>query len=154
MQVTDSDKVLVDRATLLKTAADLGDEALFLEVAEDIDWSRRSATEFTQAVRLALAAGAHLFARKLAARGAERYHDHEELQKMARVLAPPRVATADLPPDKSVRENQTWLREHADEYRGQWVALRGGDLLVAAPTANEAWEHLESKEDVLLTRVL
>lgn len=154
MQITDSNKVLVDRDTMLKTAADLGDEALFLEIAEDIDWSQRSAAEFTRAVRLALAAGAHLFARKVAMRGAEHYPDHEELQKMARVLAPPRVVAADLPPDESMRKNHTWLREHADEYRGQWVALRDGDLLAAAPTANGAWERLESKENVLLTRVL
>lgn len=153
MQVTDSDKVLVDRDTLLKTAADLGDEALFLEVAEGIDWTQRSAAEFTRAVHLALAAGAHLFARKLARRGAEQYPDHEELQKLARILAPARVMTIDLPPDKSVRENQIWLREHADEYKGQWVALRDGDLLGAAPTADEVWERLESRENVLLTKV-
>jgi hypothetical protein len=138
---------------VLEMAAERGNEAAFLEAAGKIDWSKRPAVDFARAVRLALAAGAHLFARNLAARGAERYPDHAELKKMAYILAPPRVARTGLPSVPSLRANQDWLQTHGEEHRGQWVALRNGALLAAASTAREVWCSLETKDDILITKV-
>jgi hypothetical protein len=143
-----------DGMAMLEVAAELSDETAFAQAASEIDWSQRSADDFARAVRLALAAGAHLVARHLAAQGARLYPDHPELQKMAHTLAPPRVVKADLPPVPSVRANQDWLRSHAGEYKGQWVALQNGVLLVAAATASELKTHLENKDHILVTKVL
>ncbi|MBM3135155.1 MAG: hypothetical protein FJZ89_07710 [Chloroflexi bacterium] len=142
-----------DSLAILEVAADLRDETAFVQAAREIDWSQRSAADFARAVRLALAAGAHLVARHLAAQGARLYSEHPELQKMAHILAPPRVVKADLPPVPSVRANQDWLRTHAGEYKGQWVALQNGVLLVAAATASELKIHLENKDHILVTKV-
>ncbi|RLC84126.1 MAG: hypothetical protein DRI79_13275 [Chloroflexi bacterium] len=139
--------------TALEIAAELGDEEAFVEAASEIDWSQCRAVEFTRAVRLALAVGAHLLARHLAAQGAKLHPDHAELERMARILAPPRVVRADLPSVPSLQANQAWLRAHADEYRGQWVALRDGALLAAAATARQLRACLESTDGVLITRV-
>ncbi|MCI0394981.1 MAG: hypothetical protein L0322_08570, partial [Chloroflexi bacterium] len=73
-----------------------------------------------------------LVARNLALEGAERYPDHVELQKMARILAPPKVTVSKRPPDPGIKGNMAWLNTHWDEYKGQWVALRGGQLLAMA----------------------
>jgi hypothetical protein len=142
-----------DTLAMLEVAADLNDEAAFVQAAREIDWSQRSAADFVRAVRLALAAGAHLVARHLAAQGARLYPDHPELQKMTHVLAPPRVVKANLPPVPSVRANQDWLRTHAGEYKGQWVALQDGALLAVAATASELKAHLENKDHILVTKV-
>ena len=139
--------------TALEIAAELGDEEAFVEAASEIDWSQCRATEFVRAVRLALAAGAHLLARHLAMRGTRLYPGHRELEQMARILAPPRVVRTDLPSVPSLRANQAWLQAHADEYRGQWVALRDGVLLARADTARQVRASLESTEGVLITRV-
>lgn len=47
------------------------------------------------------------------------------------VFTPPRV-TAVAVVDRSREAEFAWLREHAHEYRGQWVALDGARLLGAA----------------------
>jgi len=142
-----------DSLARLEIAAEMGDETAFVQAASEIDWSQRPAADFARAVHLALAAGAHLLARKLAAQGAKLHPDHPELQKMSHILAPPRVVKVDLPPVSSARANLTWLRAHADEYKGQWVALRDGSLLATAATADELKARLESTDGILLTRV-
>ena len=142
-----------DGMATLEIAAEAGNETAFVQAASKVDWLQRPATDFVRAVHLALAAGAHLFARNLAAEGARLYPDHLELRKMANVLAPPRVVDADIPPTPSVRANRAWLRDHGHEYKGQWVALQEGTLLAVGATAREVWDRLESTDSVMLTKV-
>ena len=137
----------------LAAAAELEDEATFLQVASQIDWSLQPASDLDRGIRLALAAGEHLFARRLAAEGAKRFPRHRDLQKMARILAPPRVVKKNLPPDLSIRANQAWLAEHAGEYGGQWVALEQGNLVAAATTVAELRSQLDDLSGVLITKV-
>lgn len=142
-----------DVMAALEIAAEAGNETAFVQTASGIDWLQRPAADFVRAVRLALAAGAHLLARNLAAEGSRLYPGHLELCKMANILAPPRIVNADIPATPSVRANQAWLRHHADEFKGQWVALREGTLLAAGATGREVWDRLESTDDVMLTKV-
>jgi len=137
----------------LEIVAKIEDETAFIRAVERIDWPQRPAIDFVRAVHLALAAGAHLFARNLAAEGARLHPDHLELRKMARILAPPRVVNADIPPTPSVRASQAWLHLYPDEYKGQWVVLREGTLLAAGATAREVWDQLDRPDGVMLTKV-
>jgi hypothetical protein len=75
------------------------------------------------------------------------------MQKYARVLAPPRVLHSNLPPDPTIRANHAWLRGHRLAHRGQWVALRNGELLAAAPTLHELTERFDVSPTLLYTRV-
>lgn len=143
-----------DSIAVLEIAAEVGEETVFVQAASEIDWLQRPAADFARAVHLALAAGAHLFARKLANYGYRLYPHHAELAKMAHILAPPRVVRANLPPDPSVRVNLEWMRAHAAEYRGRWVALKEGMLLASAPTARELRDQLPTTADLFLTRVI
>jgi hypothetical protein len=142
-----------DGLAALEVAAEVGNERAFARVAAEIDWLQRSAAEYARAVRLALATEAHLLARELADEGAKRYPDSQELQKMAHILAPPRVVRTEASIPGSLAANRAWMRLHADEYRGKWVALRNGSLLAEAESAAEVWRSLESTEGVMLTRV-
>lgn len=142
-----------DGIAVLEIAAEVGDETAFVRAASEIDWSQRPAADFARAVRLALAAGAHLLARNLAAQGAKLHPDHLELRKMARVLAPPRVVRTDIPSLPSLQANHAWLRAHGGEYRGRWVALQDGMLLATAATARQLRAYLESTDGVLITKV-
>jgi hypothetical protein len=36
-----------------------------------------------------------------------------------------------------------WIRDHAQEYRGQWVAVNNGQLLAAAASLRELLEHVK-----------
>jgi len=130
---------------VLRAAAeksDVYDVSAFVRAYKSMDWDERSADDFTEAVRLALNIGAHLIARELAMTGVQHFPDHPELQKMAYILAPPKVTVADRPPDPSARGNMAWLKRHWDDYRGKWVALRGGELLAVADSLDGLVEQV------------
>ena len=143
-----------DGIAVLEIAAEVGEETAFVQAASGIDWLQSPAADFARAVHLALTAGAHLLARKLANYGYRLYPHHAELAKMAHILAPPRVVRANLSPDPSVRVNLEWMRIHAAEYRGRWVALKDGVLLTTAPTACELKDQLPTTDGLFLTRVI
>jgi hypothetical protein len=146
--------VHTDELDALVLAAEQGSEDLFVRAATQIEWRRRSAQEFIRGVRLALAAGAHLFARQLSARGSMLYPDEPELRKMARVLAPPRVVRSDLPSEPSLAADRAWLRANHARYRGQWIALCQGNLVASADTFSDLRSRVDSTDGLLLTRVL
>ena len=150
----DATKARGDGIAVLEIAAEAGDETAFVRAAGEVDWPQCPAADFARAVHLSLAVGAHLLARNLADYGHRLHSQHGELAKMARILAPPRVVRADLPPDPSVRANLEWLRANAAQYRGQWIALRDGVLVASAPTARELEVQLPATDGFFLTRVI
>ena len=136
----------------MQLAAEEGDAAGYMRAARAIDWDRRNARDFVNAVKWALAAGAHLKARELAGKGAELFPDDHELVKMARILAPPKfVGTS--PADPAVKLNREWLRRHGEQYRGKWVAVRKGKLLAAASTLKALLEQVPDRNHTLFTKV-
>jgi len=54
----------------------------------------------------------------------------------------------------SIRANNQWLTDHQDEYVGEWVALRDGELLAHAKTIKEIDALLDGQRssDVLFTK--
>jgi hypothetical protein len=136
-------------------AAEMSDEQALARLVSAIDWSRRPAADFARAIRLALDVGAHRTARQLAAKGVKRFPDSAELATYAELLGPARVLTTDLPADPQVAAETEWLKGHGPEYRGQWVALRGGELLAAAPTLEELVAQIGNPKgrDILVTMV-
>ena len=60
---------------------------------------------------------------------ARRHPDWQQVVDAAIVLAPPRVRTTGKATGRDRRRELTWLRENAERYSGQWVALRGDDLI-------------------------
>ena len=55
----------------------------------------------------------------------------EDIALWRHLLAPPTVTALDTASDTAdeMGQNSTWLREHASEHRGEWVALRGSALV-------------------------
>jgi len=137
----------------MESAAATGDERAFLVAKDLIDWETRPAEDFLRAVQLALSAGAHMAARNLAAQGAARHPNDANLQKYARILAPPRVLRSDAPPHPGLRANRDWLMTCGDKYRGQWVALRQGVLLGAADSLAALKELIGDTSNILPTKV-
>jgi Arc/MetJ-type ribon-helix-helix transcriptional regulator len=112
--------------------------------------------ELVHAIRQALATGEAGRARYLALEGAHRYPAHAELQRYARVLAPPttRVVPASPASRASVKANGAWLHVHRTAYRGRWVALRDGALVRAADSFEALVAGLDDTTGLLLTRVV
>lgn len=126
-----------------------------MTVYREIDWSERPAEDYVRAVYLALNSGAHLVARNLAMQGAERYPADAELQKMAYVLAPPKVTVSKLPPKPGIRADRDWLQANWDTYKGKWVALRNGELLGVADSLDDLLKEVGEIENtgILVTQL-
>lgn len=138
----------------LAVAAENGNAQAFVTAYSLVDWHKRTANEFKYAIQWALSAGAHLAARSLAATGAAQYPDHDELQKAARILAPPKVLRRALPAEPAKRANHQWLQSNHSQYRGQWVALRNGQLLAAADSFQALTNQQAIVPDILFTKVV
>jgi hypothetical protein len=117
----------------LERAAKLNSTA-FVDALSSVQWQRISASDFVRAIRLALGVGAHVAARRLAIDGANIHLNNRELQKYARVLAPPKPLPKRDRSDLQPKANVAWLKANKKHYRGQWVALKNGVLVSSAPT--------------------
>ncbi len=135
----------------LEDAAETGDEIAFLSAVKELEGEELSAADFIRVIRLAHAAGAYLAAREFSARGASIHSSDSELQKCARVLAPPKVIGRGLPARPDIKANGAWMKQHGHKYRGQWVAVRNGQLLGAAASLDDLVNELGETKDVLLT---
>jgi hypothetical protein len=81
-------------------------------------------------------------ARKLLAEALAHGSSESGLKSLERLLAPPRQElrpASDFDRSAEIR----WLDEHATEYRGQWVALLGNELL-AHGTLDEVTAELKA----------
>ena len=135
----------------LEEAARAGHEGDFLKALKDVRWYARPALDFIRAIQLALQADAHMAARQISAEGARLHPNDVELQKQARILAAPRVIARTAAPNPAHRANRDWLKANSDEYHGQWVAVRNGELVSAANSLEELVERVGNTKGVLLT---
>jgi hypothetical protein len=101
-----------------------------------------------------LEAGRGDLARELSGELATKWPDVEVIQHYARVLEP---AVARSVPDaergRSLEKDHLWLREHAHEYPGCWLAVYEGRLITADPdftAVADAAERELGKENVFL----
>jgi len=85
-------------------------------------------------------------ARKLLAEALEKGEQDEELLKWKKVLSPAvsRISeNTEL--DSDPMPDVHWIRQNWRDYRGQWVALLGGELLASSPSLDVVFSHLERK---------
>lgn len=66
-----------------------------------------------------------------------RWPDSPRVQHWARVLAPPRVIPGPDIKGRSLRREHDWLRDHANEYPGQWVSVYEDRLVASGPDLQE-----------------
>jgi hypothetical protein len=101
---------------------------------------------FLEEIKAILNSGTLVGAREVAERGLALYPDHAELQRLHHAFRPYYVRPA--PPGHNIpdrRDTYEWLRQNADKYRGQWVAVLGTDLIAASPDLDELHEVVKSK---------
>ena len=148
--VTEAVRVLRDQEAMRGTRQHTSDTPAHPDV------SIRTPDEVVHAIRQALEAGEAGRARHLAIAGAQRYPDHAELHKYARVLAPPtaRVVPASPASRASVKANGAWLKAHRTAYLGRWIALRAGTVVRVADSFEALVADLGDTTGLLLTKVV
>lgn len=68
----------------------------------------------------------------------------ERVRRLAELLAPPQTRVATPKRRSSFSREQEWLREHATEYPGCWLAVEGSDLVTADPDIKIVTATLEA----------
>lgn len=102
---------------------------------------------FLQEIQAILNSGTLEGAREVAERGLALFPDHAELRRLHHAFRPYHVRPA--PPGNKIpdrRDTYEWLRQNADKYRGQWVAVLGTDLIAASPDLDEVREAVQSRD--------
>ena len=112
-----------------------------------------SPEDFIHAIQTALENSDRETAQQLSNQAVKHYPKHEELLKYAHILAPPKVTVDKHPSNRDTEVNQNWVQQNRIQYRGQWVALRNGQLLTSANSIHELIEQLSDKQGVFLTAI-
>ncbi len=84
-------------------------------------------------VKSSLARGDIEGARSRLAELGSRWPESDRIRRLACAIAPPTVKVSDRGTMRDVKHDHGWLKAHAGEYRGQWLAVLNGKLLVADP---------------------
>ena len=137
----------------MQAAADVEDEHAFWAVYRTVDWEHGDAAAFEAAIHLALAAGAHMAARRLATQGAVLHPGSDYLRRAAYVFAPPTVLERRPASNHGNTVNKAWININRATYRGQWVALRNGELLGSGRQLKELVDQFGIVPEILYTRV-
>lgn len=88
-------------------------------------------------VRRLLSHGRPREALEVAERGLAEHPETEEFARWVHVLTPRRPRLAGKATGRPRDREMAWLREHQHEYKGQWVALDGDELVAASPDRAE-----------------
>jgi len=137
----------------IREAAERRDLRSFIAAVHWVNWGMRSAGELEETIERALSLGAFVVAQQLAMEGAQQHRDDPSAKRLARMLAPAKILRTDLPADPGVLQNHEWLKKHASGYRGRWVALANGELLLSGDSIAELKTTLGGRSGVLLMRV-
>lgn len=127
----------------LNMTVEANDAYAFCSLINDLDWALYQPASLLQAIRFAVSLNLVQTARSLAATGQRLFPDDADLQQAARVLAPPAVHQHPASAPQGIQESNDWLRDHAHEYRGQWVAVNQGAFLGAATSFKELRSLIE-----------
>jgi hypothetical protein len=111
----------------------------------DLESQNPTPESFLEEIRAILNSGTLRGAREVAEQGLALYPDHPELRRLHHALRPFEVRSR---PDLKIddpRPNYEWLERCSGQYRGKWVGLDAGELVLAADTLQEVLEALEGR---------
>jgi len=149
---------LSEMETLLEESTRAGDYQQFVSLVEAIDWATHPPHVLAKAIDLALSLEMTRLAARLAELGGRLFPDDDRLCQAAKVLAAPAmVRKSVLPSIKGKEASMDWLKAHASQYRGQWVAVRKGVLLESAGSLADLMTVVDGNDDpisTIITRVL
>ncbi|MFN8459604.1 MAG: hypothetical protein U0401_33985 [Anaerolineae bacterium] len=142
-----------DALTLLEEFAQADERQQFAARVNTIDWSVYQPEQLMRAIDLALRLELSSLAIRLAQQGKQLFPNHEHIQQAAQVLAPPIGREVSRPYTQKLNASQSWLREHASEYRGRWVAVREGELVATAESLQELATVMGQDENTINTLI-
>lgn len=141
----------------IKACVEAQDPRRFKQLVEEVSWHQHTPAVLVAAIEGALQLDLPSFAQHLVRQGGAQFPNDATLQRIQAVLAPPQRYATQPAHATGLQESQSWLRDHADAYHGQWVAVRHGHPVGVAPTLAALRATLTDDKhpaDTLISRVL
>lgn len=141
---------------VLEAYACTQDREGFAGAISRMSWEYQPADAIARAIDLALSLDLPKQAAEAARAGLARFPDDLRFRQASRVLELPVVRSTPSQHAGGLSASQAWLRDHAAPYRGQWVVVREGHLLGAAPDLGSLRTLIEHENDpatTIITRV-
>jgi len=138
----------------LEDAVKRADHQTFACLVRAMDWSVYRPNDLTCAIDMALQLDMVPLARELAQQGSRLFPEESHIQQAAAVLSPPVAMATPSPRRLPLAASQTWLKAHASQYKGQWVAVCDGTLLGTAPTLPELYNQLKLEGKMMHTVIV
>jgi hypothetical protein len=115
--------------------------------------NNKTAECFIREMDAALDIGDWQSAQEISIEAARHYPDNREIYRYAYILAPSKVTVSPSDPEKrkNIQASRQWMRKNWQKYRGNWVAVKAGELLATAKSFDELVVQLENTQGTLLT---
>jgi len=143
----------------IEEAAAREDRAAVSRLIKKADWRSYGPDDLIRAMQSCLFLDMVLVARELAYQGRHLFPNDKKIEQWAIVLSPPRVIGTRPASGNAVslKASQEWFETNSSRYKGQWVAVREGKLLGAAPKLKELHEQVgpdQRTSDTIIVKVL
>lgn len=128
----------------------------FTRALHRVAWEHQPADVIARGMDLFLSLDLPKQAAEAARAGLVHFPSDLRFRQASRVLEQPIVRSMPSQQAGGLRTSQAWLRDHAAPYRGQWVVVREGQLLGAAPDLGSLHTLIEHENDpatTIITRV-
>jgi hypothetical protein len=128
----------------VEEAAARKDRHAIIDLTKQVDWRNHSPDELIRVIQSCLFLDMVLLARELADEGKRAFPNDKRIEQWTMVLAPAKIlgtqpASANA---EHLKASYQWFRNNSSLYKGQWVAVRAGELVGAAPTLKELHDQI------------
>ena len=115
--------------------------------------NNKTAEGFIREMDAALDIGDWQTAQEISIEAARHYPDNREIYRYAYILTTSKVTVSQSDPKKrkNIQASRQWMRKNWQKYRGNWVAVKAGELLATAKSFDELVVQLEKTQGTLLT---
>lgn len=139
--------------TRLERLSKRGEIESFVRALHRVKWENRRVTDFARAIRLALNVSAPTAARHMFTLGQKYHAKSPQLSAYEKLFGKsPRASIRTFPANNTLKANREWLKENRATYRGQWIALREGNLIGVGSSLDDLKSRVSDVSNTLLTR--
>lgn len=125
----------------IEEAAAKEDRAAISRSAKFADWKSHGPDDLIRVIQACLSLDMVLLGRELAYEGRHLFPNDKRIEQWANVLAPARVVGTRPASGNAagLEASHRWFQNNSGKYKGQWIAVRHGELLGAAPTLEKLY---------------
>ncbi|MGH7599036.1 MAG: DUF5678 domain-containing protein [bacterium] len=128
----------------IEEAAAGEDRSTLSRLVENVNWRSRHPDDLIRVIQACIFVDMVLLARELAGEGRRLFPNDKRMAQWASVLAPPKIIGTRPASGNAIglEASHQWFQNNSFKYKGQWIAVRNGELLGVAPTLKELYNQI------------